>query len=39
MVTFDVEKGKVCTVTPDGCTSLKEEKVAAPVHHTVHKKS
>ena len=38
MVTFDVEKAKVCTVTPDGCTSLKEEKVA-PVHHTVHKKS
>jgi tetratricopeptide (TPR) repeat protein len=38
MVTFDVEKGKVCTITPDGCTTLKEEKVA-PVHHTVHKKS
>jgi hypothetical protein len=39
MVTFDVEKGKVCTVTPDGCTSLKEDKVAAPVHHTAKKKS
>jgi tetratricopeptide (TPR) repeat protein len=38
MVTFDVEKGKVCTVTPDGCTSLKEERVA-PVHHTAKKKS
>jgi tetratricopeptide (TPR) repeat protein len=38
MVTFDVEKSKVCTVTPDGCTTLKEEKVA-PVHHAVHKKS
>jgi tetratricopeptide (TPR) repeat protein len=38
MVTFDVEKSKVCTVTPDGCTSLKEEKVA-PVHHTAKKKS
>jgi len=38
MVTFGVEKGKVCTVTADGCTTLKEERVA-PVHHTVHKKS
>jgi hypothetical protein len=31
MVTFDVEKSKIA--------GLKEEKVAAPVHHTVHKKS
>jgi len=37
MVTFDVQKAKVCTVTPDGCTTLKEERIAAPVHHT-HKK-
>jgi hypothetical protein len=31
MVTFDVEKAKI--------TGLKEEKVAAPVHHTAKKKS
>jgi tetratricopeptide (TPR) repeat protein len=37
MVTFGVEKGKICTVTPDGCTTLKEEKVA-PARRPVHKK-
>ncbi|HVN07310.1 MAG TPA: hypothetical protein VMT86_22980 [Bryobacteraceae bacterium] len=37
MVTFDVQKAKICTVTADGCSTLKEERIAAPVHHT-HKK-
>jgi hypothetical protein len=42
MVTFTVEKGKItaCSGDPLVCSGpLKEEKVAAPVHHTAKKKS
>lgn len=42
MVTFDVEKSKIvaCSGDPVVCSGpLKEEKVAAPVHHPVHKRS
>jgi tetratricopeptide (TPR) repeat protein len=42
MVTFDVEKSKItaCSGDPLVCSGpLKEEKVAAPVHHPAHKKS
>ena len=39
MLTLAAEKSKICTETPDGCTTLKEEKVAPAVHHTAHKKA
>jgi tetratricopeptide (TPR) repeat protein len=42
MLTFAVEKSKIvaCSGDPAVCSGpLKEEKVAAPVHHTAHKKS
>ena len=42
MVTFDVEKSKIesCSGDPVVCSGpLKEEKVAAPVHHTAKKRS
>ncbi|HTT62833.1 MAG TPA: hypothetical protein VMG35_13360 [Bryobacteraceae bacterium] len=37
MVTFNTEKSKICTVTPDGCSVLKEERVVPP-HRPVHRK-